>query len=179
MSAALEEIIITSDSSTWTIKQDSITDREYYYLNSNEQLGNLISLHSINISQILLASFNGQIRFLLNGETLVIVEGQTLAQMQDYFLNNVTSNMTFYLGDGHAAIGFNCSQCDESKPHSKFYHLLSKVEMSDTIPFDSFSMISMMIGPNITFSLNAAQENTVFLPLRIFIMKVRMAIINI
>jgi hypothetical protein len=162
MSVALQGIIITPDSSTQKIQKDSITDRQYYYLSNSDQLDKLISSNSVNTNQILLASFNGQIRFLLNDEALVIVEGQTFEQVRNHFPIDAINNMTFYLGDGHAAIGFNCGKCDEGNSHNKFYDLISKVGESDTLFYSESSPNYIMAGPNITFFLSDHQANTIF-----------------
>ncbi len=147
------------------MKKDKITDREYHYLTSNDQLDEIIKGGLINSSQVLIGSFNNQSRFLLNDGTLAIVTHHQPVELYNILSNSsagdtglLNNTMTFYLGEGHAQIGFNCSQCDQGTAHNKFYDLNSKVGKSD-VPFFPYPGWQKSY---ISFDLSNDQANAVF-----------------
>ena len=101
------------------------------YRTSNDESFNSLSHSSlVNNTELLFASLNDQIRFLLNDGSLAIA-----TNISDVVRNKIVQQnyLTFYFGSGHAALELNCQFCDNEKSFNKFYDLNGPVAVFDKL----------------------------------------------
>ena len=111
------------------------------YSASNDESFNFLSHSSlVNNTELLFASFNDQIRFLLNDGSLAIATNISDAVREKIVQKNYLS---FYFGSGHAALELNCQSCENEKPFNKFYDLNGPVgvfdKLSDIMGFHEYA----------------------------------------
>jgi hypothetical protein len=101
------------------------------YRASNDESFNFLSHSSlVNNTKLLFASFNDQIRFLLNNGSLAIATNISDAVREKIVQQNY---LTFYFGFGHAALELKCQSCDNGKSFNKFYDLNGPVGVFDKL----------------------------------------------
>ncbi len=116
---------------SYTLKNDPITSRLYYQLESgelNQELAN-----RIDFANLVIAQSEGLSRFLLEDGTLVLVENilpaELHAQLMQFAPHTLITNseelnhniFSIKMTDIHGSVQLKCNTCDENKEHDFIY----------------------------------------------------------